>query len=82
MPLIPQFSVFRPFLKNFSPNRPAHVRRALNRLAAPTRHPKTPEFRGKTAHSRLAVAPKIPHKTPLQNPKIPTPHAPPHKKVE
>ena len=65
-PLAPQFFGFPPlskkFLKNFSPSWPGSVRRALNRLAAPTRHLKTPEFRGKTAHSHLAAAPKSPAK--------------------
>ena len=58
--LIFRFST--PFLKNFSPNRPGTVRRALNRHAAPSLSPKTPEFRGKTAHARLATAPKSPAK--------------------
>ena len=62
----PNFSVFHPsfkkFLKNFSPRVSGTVRRALNRLAAPSRHPKTPKFRGKTAHVRLATAPKTPAK--------------------
>lgn len=65
-PPVPQFLGFSPlskkFLKIFSPNHPGTVRRALNRRAAPTRHPKTPEFRGKTAYSRLAAAPKSPAK--------------------
>lgn len=65
-PLAPQFFSFppfsAPFLKFFLPNRPGTVRRALNRRAAPSRHPKTPEFRGKTAHSRLAAAPIFPAK--------------------
>lgn len=60
-PLAPQFfgffAVFHPFfLKNFSPNWPVSVRRALNRRAAPAACPKTAEFRGKTARLRLAVA--------------------------
>ena len=67
-PLAPHFPGFSPlskrFLKIFSHRVPVGVRRALNRRAAPTRHPKTPEFRGKTAHSRLAVAPKLPVKHP------------------
>ena len=67
----PNFSIFRPFFKNFLPNRPGTVRRALNRLAAPSRHPKTPEFRGKTPHSRLATAPKSPAKHPSRTPKTP-----------
>lgn len=58
----PIFDFPPPFFKNFSPNHPGTVRRALNRLAAPTRHLKTPEFRGKTAHSHLAAAPKSPAK--------------------
>lgn len=58
----PNFSDFHPFLKNFSPNWPGSVRRALNRRAAPSPSLKTPEFRGKTAHSRLATAPKSPLK--------------------
>ena len=65
-PLPPQFFGFSPFfalfLKIFSHRPPGSVRRALNRRAAPSRHPKTPEFRGKTAHSRLAAAPKSPAK--------------------
>ena len=71
MPLIPQFSVFRPFLKIFSSNRPDSVRRALNRRTAPDASPKTAEFRGKTAHSRLAAAPKSPAKRPSGTPKNP-----------
>lgn len=62
--LHPNFSIFTPFLKIFSPNHPGTVRRALNRRAAPSRYPKTPELRGKTAHSRLAIAPKSPAKHP------------------
>ena len=58
----PNFSVFRPlskkFLKIFSPRVPGTVRRALNRLAVPSPSPKTPEFRGKTPHSRLAATSK------------------------
>lgn len=72
-PSHPNFSVFHPFFKNFSPNHPGSVRRALNRRAAPARHPKTPEFRGKTAHSRLAAAPESPVKHPsgtLKNPPL------------
>lgn len=65
----PNFSVFHPFLKIFLPRPPVTVRRALNRLAALSRHPKTPEFRGKTAHSRLAAAPKSPAKHRLRTPK-------------
>lgn len=68
-PLTPPFSIFHPFLKNFSPNHPAHVRRALNRLAAPLPNPKPPEFRGKTAHSRLATTLKSPAKHPSRTPK-------------
>lgn len=74
-PLAPQFSVFHPFFlkifKNFSPRVPASVRRALNRLAVPSHHPKTPEFRGKTPHSRLAVASKSPAKRRLRTLKNP-----------
>ena len=74
-PLAPQFFGFPPLLKNFlkifSPNRPGTVRRALNRRAAPSRHPKTPEFRGKTAHSRLAAASKSSAKRPSRAPKNP-----------
>ena len=76
-PLAPQFfgffALFHLFLKIFSPRALAHVRRALNRRAAPARHPKTPEFRGKTAHSRLAAAPESPVKHPsgtLKNPPL------------
>lgn len=58
----PNFQVLHPFLKNLSPSQPAHVRRALNRRAAPSRHSKTAEFRGKTAYSRLAAAPIFPVK--------------------
>lgn len=65
--LAPQFFGFPPlflkiFKKIFSPSQPAHVRRALNRHAAPSRHPEPPEFRGKTAHSRRAAALKLPAK--------------------
>ena len=64
----PQFLGFPPlskrFLKIFSPRVPGTVHRALNRLAAPLHHSKTAEFRGKTAHSRLAAAPKSPAKHP------------------
>ena len=64
--LTPQFlgfSIFSPlFLKIFSPKNPAHVRRALNRRAVLLPSSKTPEFRGKTAHSRLATAQKSPAK--------------------
>lgn len=52
---------------------PIGVRRALNRRTAPSRHSKTPEFRGKTAHSRLAAAPESPVKHPsgtLKNPPL------------
>ncbi len=73
--LTPQFlgfSIFSPlFLKIFSPKNPAHVRRGLNRRAEPSRHSKTPEFRGKTAPSRLAAAPKSPAKHRPRTPKYP-----------
>lgn len=62
----PQFLGFPPlskkFLKIFSPRAPGTIRRALNRRAAPSPHSKTPEFRGKTAYSRLAAAPIFPVK--------------------
>lgn len=65
-PLAPPFlgfpHVFKNFLKIFSPRAPAHVRRALNRRTSPSHHPKTAEFRGKTAHPRIATAPKLPAK--------------------
>ena len=74
-PLAPQFlgfsHVFKNFLKIFSPSYPTHVRRALNRRAVPSRHPKTPKFRGKTAHVRLATAPKSPAKRPSRALKYP-----------
>lgn len=54
----PIFRFFTPFLKNFSPNRAAGVRRALNRLAAPSPNSKTLEFRGKTPRPHLAAASK------------------------
>lgn len=76
-PPVPQFLGFSPlskkFLKIFSPNHPGTVRRALSRRAAPSPTPKTPEFRGKTTHSRLAAAPKSPAKCPsrtLKNPSL------------
>lgn len=72
-PLTPQFFGFPPFFKNFFAQKPRHCppcaespRRALNQ-------PKTPEFRGKTAHSRLAAAPESPVKHPsgtLKNPPL------------
>lgn len=75
MPLAPQFFDFPPlskkFLKIFSPNRATHVRRALNRRAAPSPSPNIPEFRGKTAHARLAAASKSPAKHRLRAPKNP-----------
>lgn len=61
---------------------PIGVRRALNRLAAPSPRPKTPEFRGKTANSCLAATPKIARKTPLRHPEKPAPHTNSRKKVE
>ena len=67
----PIFRFFVPFLKKFSPNHPGTVRRALNCRAAPSSRPKTPEFRGKTAHARLAAAPKSPTKRPYRAPKNP-----------
>ena len=74
-PLTPQFLGFPPlskkFLKIFSPRAPGTIRRALNRRAAPSRHPKTPEFCGKTPHSRLAAASKSPAKRPSSVPKNP-----------
>ncbi len=57
-PIFGFFALSLTFLKIFSPNHPGAVRRALNRRPAPTPRSKTPEFRGKTAHSRLAAAPK------------------------
>lgn len=75
-PLAPQFLGFSPFstpfLKIFSPRAPAHVRRALNRRAAPSPRPRTPEFRGKTPHSRLAAAPISPAKHRFRAPKNPS----------
>lgn len=80
-PLAPQFLGFPPlskkFLKIFSPRVPGTVRRALNRLAVPSLSPKTPEFRGKTPHSRLAAAKKSPAKhcpRTLKNPPLTPPH--------
>ena len=71
----PNFSVFHPsfkkFLKIFSPRAPGTVRRALNRRATPSRHPKTPEFRGKTPRPHLAVALKPLAKHPSRAPKNP-----------
>ena len=68
VPLTPQFFSFppflSPFLKNFSPRPSGGVRRALNRRAAPSPRPKTPEFRGETAHSHLAAVSKSPAKRP------------------
>ena len=73
--LAPPFLGFSPLLKNFlkifSPNRPGTVRRALNRLAIPLPSPKPPEFRGRTAHSRLAATPKSPAKRRPRTPKNP-----------
>ena len=76
-PLAPQFFDFPPlskkFLKIFSPNRATHVRRALNRRAAPSPSPKPPEFRSKTARPCLAATPKTPAKHPsgtLKNPPL------------
>lgn len=54
--------LFLKVFKIFSPRAPAHVRRALNHRAAPLRHSKTAEFRGKTAYSHLAAAPIFPVK--------------------
>lgn len=75
VPLRPQFLGFSsfsaPFLKIFSLNHPGSVCRALNRRAAPSRHPKPPEFRGRTAHSRLAAIPKSPAKHPSRTSKHP-----------
>ena len=59
------------FLKIFLPNRPGTVRRALNRRAAPSPSPKTPEFRGRTARPRLATVPKSPAKHRPRAPKYP-----------
>lgn len=71
----PQFLGFPPlskrFLKIFSPRVPGTVHRALNRRAAPSRHPKTLEFRGKTPHPHLAAAPIFPIKHPGRTPKNP-----------
>lgn len=71
----PNFQVFHPsfkkFLKIFSPRVPGTVRRALNRRAEPSRHPKTLEFRGKTPHPHLAAAPIFPIKHPGRTPKNP-----------
>ena len=65
-------SFFTPFLKIFSPNHPGSVRRALNRRAAPSPYPKTPEFRGKTAHPHLATTPNLPARHPFGTPKYPS----------
>ena len=67
----PIFRFSTPFLKIFSPRMSVHVRRALNRRAAPSRHPKTPEFRGKTPHPHRAAAPKLPAKHRPGTPKTP-----------
>ena len=67
----PIFRFSTPFLKIFSPSWPAHVRRALNRRAAPLHHLKTAEFRGKTAHPCLAAAPIFPVKHCLRTLKNP-----------
>ena len=71
------FRFFTPFLKIFSHRVSVGVRRALNRRAVPSPRPKTPEFRDKTAHSRLAAAPKSPAKhrpRALKNPPLTPPH--------
>lgn len=73
----PIFRFSTPFLKIFSPRVPGTVRRALNRCATPSTSPKTPEFRGKTAHPRLAAAPKSPAKyrpRALKHPPLTPPH--------
>ena len=82
-PLAPQFFRFfalpHPFLKIFSPRLPTHVRRVLNRLAAPSHNANPPEFRGKTAHLRRAAILKSPVKRPSRTPKNP-PFTPLHTK--
>lgn len=70
-PIFRFYALFHPFLKIFSRRPPGGVRRALNRRAAPTLRPKTAEFRGKIAHSRLAAALKSPAKHPSGTPKNP-----------
>ena len=76
---IPIFRFSAPFLKIFLPNHPGCVRRALNRLAAPSPNAKPPEFRGKTAHLRRAAILKSPVKRPSRTPKTP-PFTPLHAK--
>ena len=73
-PLAPQFSVFRPFLKIFKKFFAQLARQRPPCAESPRRtpaRPKTPEFHGKTAHSRLAAAPKSPAKHPSGTPKNP-----------
>lgn len=74
-PPAPQFFGFPPlskkFLKIFSPRAPGSVCRALNRPVASSFSPKTPEFRGKTAHPHLAAVSKSPAKHRLRAPKNP-----------
>ena len=85
-PPAPQFFGFLPLVlkifKNFFAQSPRHrppCAESPRRTLAPSKNRGIPRQNRPSAHRRR---PKITRKTPLQNPKIPTPHTPPHKKVE
>lgn len=78
----PNFRVFRPFFKNFF----AHLARQRPPCAESPRRTlaqsKNPGISRQNRPSAPRDRPKIARKTPPQSPKVPTPHASPHKKVE
>ena len=82
VPPTPQFSVFHPLFKKFF----AQSRRRCPPCAESPRRtlaqPKTPGIPRQNRPYAPRRHLKITRKTPLQNPKTPTPHAPPHKKIE
>lgn len=78
----PNFSVFRPFFKNFfaqPARRCPPCAESPRRALAPLKNPGIPRQNGPFAPRRR---PDFTRKTPLQNPEKPAPHASPHKKVE
>ena len=84
--LAPQFFGFPPlFLKIFK-NFFAQLARQCPPCAEPSRRtlapPKNPGISRQNRPSAPCHRSKITRKTPLQDPKKPAPHAPPHKKVE
>lgn len=81
-PIFRFFALFRPFLKKFFAELARHCppcAESPRRALAPFKNRGIPRQNRPFAPRRRL---KIPRNTPLQSPKTPNPHTPPHKKVE